>query len=212
MSNSSTSHDQTALPKQFGGLGLRKYSSLSFPYFLSSTHTCSTLVSNILSSPKWTSFSRELDESLQNWRKFDLSAPEKVKDCWSQRDWDNVILKTTFYSFFMQSDQFSRCGLLLLVWNTRWGCIDAIIVANVGGLLSLDEFHVSIAFRILEASGLLRCDGKRVVGLNLCLWSQSRCLVWNVTVSDSFVSSHILDAAVRTRSTDSVAEQNKILK
>lgn len=56
---------------------------------------------------------------------------------------------------------------------------------------------------ILKSSGLSRCDGKRPDSLTLCF-------AQDVKVSDSYASSHILDAEISTKSTASAAEPNKI--
>ena len=42
-----------------------------------------------------------------------------------------------------------------------------------------------------EPTGLLRSDGKRPDGVTLIPWAKERCLIWDVTVPDTFVTSHI---------------------
>src|ERR1043165_1248829 len=42
-----------------------------------------------------------------------------------------------------------------------------------------------------EPLGLTREDGKRPDGVTLIPWSCGRCLTWDVTVSDTFATSHL---------------------
>ena len=42
-----------------------------------------------------------------------------------------------------------------------------------------------------EPTGLLRSDGKRPDGVTLIPWARGRCLTWDVTVPDTFATSHI---------------------
>ena len=42
-----------------------------------------------------------------------------------------------------------------------------------------------------EPTGLLRSDRKRPDSVTLIPWAKGRCLTWDVTVPDTFVTSHI---------------------
>ena len=42
-----------------------------------------------------------------------------------------------------------------------------------------------------EPTGLLRSDGKRPDGVTLIPWAKGRCLTWDVTFPDAFVTSYI---------------------
>ena len=42
-----------------------------------------------------------------------------------------------------------------------------------------------------EPTGLLRSDGKRPDGVKLIPWARGRCLTWDITVPDTFATSHI---------------------
>ena len=42
-----------------------------------------------------------------------------------------------------------------------------------------------------ESTGLLQSDGKRPDGVMLIPWAKGRCLTWDVTVPDTFATSHI---------------------
>lgn len=145
---------------------------------------------------------------------------------------------------FKVSPTFNSCKILRGLYN-------ALLVANIGSLLSLDELRFSITLRVgadicrglrcscsrpvnltgllglschlnvghfthhtglnltikqpltrinvlsvLELSRLSRIDEKILDGLALCPWLMGRCLIWNATICNSFVPSHILDAAV----------------
>ena len=43
----------------------------------------------------------------------------------------------------------------------------------------------------IEPTRLVRTDGKRPNGVTLIPWARGRCLTWDVTVSDTFATSHI---------------------
>jgi hypothetical protein len=64
----------------------------------------------------------------------------------------------------------------------------------------------------LEPSGLSRTDSKRPDGQTQLAWSEGRYLTWDVTVSDTFATSHIDETSVASGSAAEKAATNKINK
>ena len=65
---------------------------------------------------------------------------------------------------------------------------------------------------ILEPRGLNRSDGKRPDGLTLIPWSKGKALVWDVTVTDTFCASRVMDSANSAGCAAAKAEENKLKK
>ena len=61
----------------------------------------------------------------------------------------------------------------------------------------------------LEPTGINRGDGKRPDGITLFPWSQGKCLVWDVTVVDTFAESHLTASALQPGSAAKEAEERK---
>ena len=64
----------------------------------------------------------------------------------------------------------------------------------------------------LEPSSLSRSDGKRPDGLTMMPWKHGRCLVWDVTCSDTLAPSHLNNAISGPGAVASTAESKKRLK
>lgn len=65
---------------------------------------------------------------------------------------------------------------------------------------------------ILEPSGLARDDGKRPDGLTLCPWSHGRCLIWDVTVTDTLCPSKVMQSSSACGAAAAAAETAKVNK
>jgi hypothetical protein len=65
---------------------------------------------------------------------------------------------------------------------------------------------------ILEPTGLSRQDGKRPDGLTICPWTHGRCLAWDVTVTDTFCETNIMDSATTPSAAANKSEKLKIEK
>jgi hypothetical protein len=65
---------------------------------------------------------------------------------------------------------------------------------------------------MLEPSGLNRSDGKRPDGLTLIPWSRGKALIWDVTVTDTFCASRVMDSASSAGCAAAKAELNKTKK
>jgi hypothetical protein len=62
---------------------------------------------------------------------------------------------------------------------------------------------------ILEPIGLSRNDGKRPDGLTLYPWKQGKCLTWDVTVTDTYCATNIMDSATTPAAAATHAEDQK---
>lgn len=63
-----------------------------------------------------------------------------------------------------------------------------------------------------EPPGLNREDGKRPDGVTLIPWARGKCLVWDVTVPDTFASSHVVNTAVQVGAAATRAAALKTVK
>ena len=63
-----------------------------------------------------------------------------------------------------------------------------------------------------EPIGLSRTDGKRPDGATLIPWVRDKPLAWDVTVTDTYAASHIIQTAKCAGATATKAEANKINK
>ena len=65
---------------------------------------------------------------------------------------------------------------------------------------------------ILEPNGLSRNDGKRPDGLTLYPWKQGKCLTWDVTVTDTYCTTNLMESATSPAAAATHAEDQKRLK
>jgi hypothetical protein len=65
---------------------------------------------------------------------------------------------------------------------------------------------------VKEPSGLARSDGKRPDGMSLIPWRVGRCLIWDVTVSDTLAPSYLALTSITTGSAAEGAASRKIAK
>ena len=65
---------------------------------------------------------------------------------------------------------------------------------------------------ILEPRGLSRTDGKRPDGVTLIPWKHGKAMVWDVTVTDTFCNSSIIESALEAGKAAAKAEELKINK
>ena len=61
----------------------------------------------------------------------------------------------------------------------------------------------------LEPSGLVRSDGKRPDGITMVPWDSGRCIVWDVTCSDTLAPAYRCDAVIASGAVASLAERRK---
>ena len=65
---------------------------------------------------------------------------------------------------------------------------------------------------VKEPAGLLREDGKRPDGMSSIPWTRGRCLVWDVTVADTFAASYLRLTASTADAAAEKAAQRKVSK
>ena len=79
-----------------------------------------------------------------------------------------------------------------------------------------DIVHRALSFaRIpsrLEPSGISRSDGKRPDGITLVPWERGKLLVWDVTCTDTFVTSFLASAASEAGAVAALVEERKKAK
>ena len=72
--------------------------------------------------------------------------------------------------------------------------VDAALVDRQDSLLNNTIWRALNKARVQstkESTGLLGSDGKRPNGVTSIPWAKGRCLTWDVTVPDTFATSHI---------------------
>lgn len=165
------------------------------------------------------------------WSYFDLTSSKfpgiQGKGSYTQRGWTSCLDCPQSGSWwFDQMDVICRCDKLFDTTSPRGlscrlnvGRFMCQMVLNLIFKKSLAQANIPPP-STLEPLGLSRCEETcevmwRNLTASLCNpgpGRKARCLVRDVTVSDSLAFSHILTAVIRARFTASAAEWNKILK
>ncbi|KPJ12202.1 hypothetical protein RR48_02485 [Papilio machaon] len=102
---------QASLPIRFGGLGIRKISSVALPAFLSSVHSSANLISKILRAPPSNFEIAGLEEARNA---FLIACPGQnfPVSPKSQRSWDDLNCKLTYDNLLSCSTDSARARLL----------------------------------------------------------------------------------------------------
>ncbi|XP_072940630.1 uncharacterized protein [Epargyreus clarus] len=139
---------QASLPIRYGGLGVRKISSVSLPAFLSSTHSTQDLVSKILS------------KSLMN---CDVAYMSEAKSAWVmacpntnfpkllnvQKLWDEPLCKLTYELLLNTSDDITERARLLAVSERESGYwLQALPSSHIGTLLDNSTLSLCLCLRL----------------------------------------------------------------
>lgn len=82
---------QASLPIRFGGLGIRKISSVALPAFLASVHKTEELISKILSKSRRLHQTAHVSEAIDRWKS--LCSDDVPNTTSSQRQWDEPLCR-----------------------------------------------------------------------------------------------------------------------
>ena len=80
------------------------------------------------------------------------------------------------------------CATAVRELNGTVGVASHVMLLSILLLQTLGSLDVP---SMLEPSGLLRTDGKRLVGVTMIPWELGKQLVWDVTVVDALAPSHL---------------------
>ncbi|XP_072937198.1 uncharacterized protein [Epargyreus clarus] len=139
---------QASLPIRYGGLGVRKISSVSLPAFLSSTHSTQDLVSKILSKSLITYDVAYMSEAKSAWV---LACPNQnyPKLLHVQKLWDEPLCKLTHESLLNSTDGITERARLLAVSERESGFwLQALPSSNIGTLLDNSTLSLCVCLRL----------------------------------------------------------------
>ncbi|XP_063629995.1 uncharacterized protein LOC134801393 [Cydia splendana] len=138
---------QASLPVRYGGLGLRRISSVSLPVFLSSVHSSADLVGKILRVLPTNYEVTGLDDARNAW----LSAcpgqdpPYNLK---SQRSWDDALSKLTYTTCLDNSEGAERARLIAVGCREAGHWLNAYPSPNTGTHLDGNTLRVAVGLRL----------------------------------------------------------------
>lgn len=144
---SEQSWTQGSLPIRYGGLGIRKISSVALPAFLSSVHSSSNLIGKIL---------RALPTN------YEIVGMEDAKNAWSiacpgqnfpdqpklQRSWDDIMCKLTTDSLLTQCCTEDRARLLAVGTKEAGYWLQAHPSVSTGTFLEPNTLRLSVSLRL----------------------------------------------------------------
>lgn len=139
---------QASLPIRFGGLGIRKISSVSLPAFLSSAYSTQKLV-HIILSPSLPNFQLTfLVKATESWK---IACPDESlpKAPASQRQWDSPLCSLEYDDLLDTSFSSAERARLLAVARWESGLwLHALPSRNFGNLLDNNTFRLAVCLRI----------------------------------------------------------------
>ena len=89
------------------------------------------------------------------------------------------------------------------------------------GKIARHDFLNDVIFRAIQSAkipakkeplGFCRTDGKRPDGVTVIPWSKGKCLTWDVTVPDTFATSHVNDTSSKAGTAADKASTSKTAK
>ncbi|KAI5643831.1 hypothetical protein NE865_04007 [Phthorimaea operculella] len=139
--------NQASLPVRFGGIGIRKSSSIALPAFLSSVHASIPLCNSILSPSLGSVEICGVPEGVEQWRSITSEClPEHPN---LQRQWDEPMCKGTQLSLINAcNNAVDRARLLALAEKESGYWLQALPSANIGTLLDNYTFSLSVGLRL----------------------------------------------------------------
>ncbi|XP_060804915.1 uncharacterized protein LOC132902733 [Amyelois transitella] len=138
---------QASLPIRNGGLGIRKISCVALPAFLSSIHSTSNLVGNILKVPATTNYEIAcLDEATNAW--LTGPSPNLPSKLQSQRAWDSISSNFIFSSLLENSFSRDRARLLAVSRPESGHWLHAYPSPALGTFLNPLTLRVAVGLRV----------------------------------------------------------------
>ncbi|XP_052738626.1 antichymotrypsin-2 [Bicyclus anynana] len=140
------SWNQATLPVKYGGIGVRKMSSVALPAFLSSVHSIKELSSRILNSNSVCI--TYATEALESWKvrcpNVDIS-----KERTTQKLWDAPLVQLTHENLVQNlTSAVDRARLLALSEKESGYWLHALPSKNLGTLLDNESFRVALGLRL----------------------------------------------------------------
>ncbi|CAK1587163.1 unnamed protein product [Parnassius mnemosyne] len=138
---------QASLPIRYGGLGIRKVSSVSLPAFLSSVHSSANLISKILRASH-SNFEIVGLEEARNAFLFACPGQNFPVTPNSQRSWDDIYCKLTYDSLLSCSTGSARARLLAVGTHEAGYWLHAYPSSNTGTFLEPDTLRIATCLRL----------------------------------------------------------------
>ncbi|KAJ8727191.1 hypothetical protein PYW08_015588 [Mythimna loreyi] len=155
---------QATLPIRFGGLGIRKITSVSLPAFLSSVRSTQQLTSGILTQSLVDCEVPCLTDALSAWK---LACPDEAlpENPSSQRQWDEPLCRLVRNNLINTSTNTAERARLLAVGEWESGLwLQTLPSPNIGSMLSDTTFRIATCLRLGAPSGAPhRCQCGEVV-------------------------------------------------
>ncbi|CAF4946182.1 unnamed protein product [Pieris macdunnoughi] len=141
------SWNQASLPVRFGGLGVRKITSVALPAFLSSAHKSSSLVGKILRYYSTNYEIADLTDARNAWIASNpgLSLPSSVN---FQRSWEDPLCKCEFKKLLGHIPITDRARLMAVGSREAGHWLNAYPSPNTGTLLDPESLRIAISLRL----------------------------------------------------------------
>lgn len=139
---------QASLPIRFGGLGIRKISSVSLPAFLSSVYSVKDLVGKILNPSHGDLEISHLAEARNAWCEQCPSILPPITET-SQKLWDEPLCKTVYNTLLTSSNTVAERARLLAVAQWESGLwLQALPSSKTGTLMDQNSLRLAICLRL----------------------------------------------------------------
>ena len=143
-----TSWCQASLPIRFGGLGIRKTSSVALPAFLASSYSIVNLSRSIINPSLGDVEVACLAEARSAWVNACPDSTPPIHEN-SQRQWDEPLCKRTFAALLEASSGAAEQARLLAVAERESGFwLHALPSANVGTVLDSVSLSIAVSLRL----------------------------------------------------------------
>jgi hypothetical protein len=140
--------EQAVLPVRLGGLGIRLSKDIALPAFISSLHSVSSLVDDILKNVRL-AVDNSLETAISVWqeRNAGVALPEEA-DRGRQRTWDGPQSEAAAARLLEGTDQISRARVLASASRESGLWLHALPSPALGTLLDPESFRVAVALRV----------------------------------------------------------------
>lgn len=139
---------QASLPIRFGGLGIRKLSSVSLPAFLSSVHCAQSLIGEILAPSLGSPEAAHCSEAQNVWALTCPNTDPPPNPC-SQRQWDEPLCRLVRNNLLQTSTSPADRARLLATAEWESGLwLQTLPSPTIGTLLDNNTFRLATSLRI----------------------------------------------------------------
>jgi hypothetical protein len=144
---SETQWSQASLPARFGGLGIRRATSLALPAFLSSVSSTTTLQNSILSNTS-ASADKQFEQCCLLWSTLYKCPLPSGNESFKQRTWDSPAVKMIFDELLAQASEHDKARLLAVSAAHSSDWLNALPISSCGLRLQDDDITVAVGFRL----------------------------------------------------------------